>query len=148
MACLKLSPEQREQAASIQELRCSGHCLNLTTDDSWKKPEKPTVESYMIVRRAALMIKRNLLIRLQRRVVGLLLRPERQGWLVLVRARAWLLHAGPLDFRAGPPHDSEQRWVGLPPPPLQLPSTAILLCHSLSPLLHSTSRSPGSVRTT
>ena len=49
----------------------------------------------MAVGRAALVIKRNLLIRLQRRVEGLLLRPERQGWCVLVRARACLLHAGP-----------------------------------------------------
>ena len=70
-------------------------CLNLTTDDNWKKPEKPTVESDMVAGRAALVIKRNLLIRLQRRVEGLLLRPEQQGWRVLVRARAWLLHAGP-----------------------------------------------------
>ena len=50
-------------------------CLNLTTDDNWKKPEKPTVESNMAVGRAALVIKRKLLIRLQRRVEGLLLRP-------------------------------------------------------------------------
>ena len=69
-------------------------CLNLTTDDNSKKPEKPTVESNMVVGRAALVIKRKLLIRLQRRVEGLLLRPERQGLRVLVRAWAWLLHAG------------------------------------------------------
>ena len=91
-------------------------CLNLTTDDNWKKPEKPTVESNMAMGRATLVIKRKLLIRLQRRVEGLLLRPERQGRGVLVRAWAWLLHAGPWDFRADPPHDSEQRWVGLSPP--------------------------------
>ena len=63
-------------------------CLNLTTDDNWKKPEKPTVVSSMVVGRAALVIKRNLLIRFQRRVEGLLIRPEQQGWRVLVRARA------------------------------------------------------------
>ena len=91
----KLSPEQRGQAASIQKLRCSGHCLSLATDDNWKKPEKPAVEPDMAVGRAALVIKRNLLIRLQRRVEGLLLCPERKEWRVLVRARAWLLHAGP-----------------------------------------------------
>ena len=75
-AYLKLSPEKSEQAASIKKLRCSGHCLNLTNGDNWKKPEKPTVESDMVVGRAALVIKRNSPIRLQRRVEGLPLRPE------------------------------------------------------------------------
>ena len=44
-AYLKLSLEQREQAASIYKLRCSDGCVKLTTENSWKKPEKPTVES-------------------------------------------------------------------------------------------------------
>ena len=34
-AYLKLSPEQREQAASIQKLRCSGHCV-LPKPDHWR----------------------------------------------------------------------------------------------------------------
>ena len=76
---LKLSPEQREHAGSIHKPRCSGHCLNLTTGDSWKKPEKPTVESNMVVGRAALVIKRNLLIRLQRRVEGCYYAPNDKG---------------------------------------------------------------------
>ena len=54
-------------------------CLNLTTDDNWKKPEKPTVESDMVAGRAALVIKRNLLIRLQRRVEGCSYAPNDKG---------------------------------------------------------------------
>ena len=95
---LSPSKESRRSPSKNCAARATVCCLNLTTDDNWKRPEKPTVESSMVVGRVALVIKRNLLIRLQRRVEGLLLRPERQGRNMLVRARAWLLHAGPWDF--------------------------------------------------
>ena len=55
-AYLKMSPEQREHAGENHELRCTGHGLNLTTDDAPAKSEKPTAEESIERYRAALVI--------------------------------------------------------------------------------------------
>ena len=57
-AYLSLDEEQREQAEKMHVLGCSGHALNLVTEDSHKQSEKKAVMANMAEERAARIIQR------------------------------------------------------------------------------------------
>ena len=55
-AFLKLSPEQQAHAGEMHQLGCSGHSLNLTTDDCWRISEKSELEANVVRDLAATII--------------------------------------------------------------------------------------------
>jgi hypothetical protein len=57
-AYLKLSEEQQLHAGEMHTLGCTGHSLNLTTDDCWAKSEKSSIKANMVRDRAARVLQR------------------------------------------------------------------------------------------
>jgi hypothetical protein len=57
----KLNPAQQEDAYEMHELGCSGHSVNLTTDDSHKHSETKAMADNMVRERAARIMQRNFL---------------------------------------------------------------------------------------
>ena len=55
---LKLTPEQQAHAYEVHGIGCTGHSVNLTTDDSHKKSESTVLPMNMVRYRAALVLQR------------------------------------------------------------------------------------------
>ena len=67
---VKMSPAQRADAYEMHGIGCTGHSLNLTTEDSHKKSESTVISAHMVYDRAARVMQRFFLGGYRRRHAG------------------------------------------------------------------------------